>query len=514
MKWIIVCIVGVIAAAFIVSVVVRHPAVRPNVVLVSIDTLRADRLSCYGYGKPTSPFIDSLARDGIMFRDTIAQANWTLPSHVSLFTSLYPDVHRVQQGKDKMGGSFTTMAEILKRNGYGTAAFVDGGVMAGIFGFGQGFDLYDDMSSGDEKDKRVVNWIDSHGDKPFFLFYHTYDVHCPYRYHPHPRDVKHDARLQDIARRINAGDLTLTDEELAQTITAAYTDRDFLKSLNLDKLIPIKKDIFDFMHKRWRVMPGYNKDQRYISEAYDAGVMHVDGRLSRLWDRLREQGLDNNTVLIITSDHGECLMEHGALGHPPLLYDEIVRVPLVMVYPGSSRTGVVVDSQVMSIDILPTVLDLLSIESPSPLQGRSLVPLMTGAGSLDDTHAYADAYDIVAVRGNKRKYIRKSDRPVRSAENVSPEEYNAPDFMRWAGIGGPDYSNYTYELYDLENDPGEREDVASEDPDGRTGLSDKLKQWENGNRAAREGLGLGAAGEKAELDAATVERLKSLGYVQ
>ncbi|MEJ2744476.1 MAG: sulfatase, partial [bacterium] len=226
----IITFIAVALAASIFFATRSGSAGRPNVILVSIDTLRADHLHCYGYERETSPFLDSLARNGIRFHDTIVQTNWTLPSHASILTSLYPAVHGVQREEDKMSPALDTMAEMLKTAGYSTAAFTDGGLMSADFGFGQGFDFYDDHSKGRQKNKRVLHWIKGRK-KPFFLFYHTYDVHFPYVHHPKPRTFMSEAEMKDIAARINAGDYALTDEEFEKAVLSWCTVKGFYRMI-------------------------------------------------------------------------------------------------------------------------------------------------------------------------------------------------------------------------------------------------------------------------------------------
>jgi membrane-anchored protein YejM (alkaline phosphatase superfamily) len=463
---------------------------KPNVLLVSIDTLRADHVHPYGYEKETSPFLDSLARQGVLFKNAIAQANWTLPSHASIFTSLYPAVHRVQRQTEKMGDTLETMAEMLKAAGYDTAAFVDGGVLGSGFGFSQGFDLYDDRSLGTQKDRRVVKWLREHRTHPFLLVYHTYDVHFPYVHHPHPRDFKDDPELEDIARRINAKEYDLTDEEFAKAVVAWCTYRDFYKMIDADRLSLLKEQMGNFFKERWPRMPSFHDDLRYLIEAYDSGISFFDNRLRKLWKEVRDMGLDKNTVLIVTSDHGECFLEHGALGHPELLYDEIVRVPLIIVYPPLEAEGLRVEAQVMTIDILPTILDCIKTAQPPQLQGHSLLPLINGRGTRPERPAFADAFENSCIRTGGWKYIHRDRFEMKKSDQ-----------------GGD-------ELYDLENDPLEKRNLVDADITTRNDLEKALRDWEEMNSRLRKNLGLDRLPEKVKLDKATTERLRALGYLQ
>jgi arylsulfatase A-like enzyme len=494
MKWIIVCIVGVIAAAFIVSVVVRHPAVRPNVVLVSIDTLRADHLHSYGYGKVTSPFIDSLTEKGVAFRDTISQANWTLPSHASLFTSLYPAVHGAQSVTDALSPSLVTMAEILRRNGYRTAAFVDGGVMASEFGFDQGFDLYDDSFRGEAKDRAVLEWLAENGDEPFFLFYHTYEVHFPYRHHPFPREYNADRGLRDRALKIRGGGPPLTDEEYERLLMAFLTNQRFYELMGLRNMKRIKDEIYRFARRRWPKMPSCKEHLNYLIEAYDSGITYFDNELKDLWEQMEEMGLADKTLLIVTSDHGDCFLEHNMVGHPEMLYDEMVRVPLVMVYPPFERYRGMRDEQVMSIDILPTLLDILAVDRPAHLQGRSFLPLVTGEGKGDgwDESAYSDCLQAQSIRTDGWKLIH-AEEPGRTGEDAFHTEH---------------------ELYELGRDPREKRNRMGEEKTEYGKLYPELNRWKERNAELRGELGYEKTADRVTLDDETADRLKALGYMQ
>lgn len=484
-------IVAALGACILFTIHARRVK-RPNVILVSIDTLRADHLSCYGYERETSPFLDSLARKGIRFQEMIVQANWTLPSHVSMLTSLYPAVHGVLRDTDKMGPLLNTMSEMLKSAGYSTAAFTDGGVMSADFGFGQGFDLYDDHSKGRDKNKRALHWIGEHRKRPFFLFYHTYEVHFPYVHHPKPRAFMSEAEMKTLAARINAGDYALTDEEFEKAVLSWCTVKGFYRMIEPGALERLKSEMRRFFKERWPRMASFDESLRYLVDAYDGGITHFDARLKGLWELMCKMGMDKNTVLIITSDHGESFLEHGDLGHPELLYEEIVRVPLIVAGPMLPREGATVRRQVMSIDILPTVLDLLKLKPDPHLQGESLMPLISGAESSGPRPAYADALEIDAVRTGAWKFIRKA-------------EGNAD--------GKPPLAHVP-ELFNLEKDPGEKTDLSNQDAPTREMLEKQLLEWRAENKRLKSQLGLDKAAEKVTLDKKTVDELRALGYLQ
>jgi arylsulfatase A-like enzyme len=205
-----------------------------------------------------------------------------------------------------------------------------------------------------------------------------------------------------------------------------------------------------------------------------------------------EMGLHENTILIVTSDHGECFLEHGELGHPPVLYDEILRVPLIIVYPPLGRKGTRITRQVMSIDILPTVLDILKISAPPHLQGRSVLPLIEKGATGPSSPAFADAVEIEAARTDAWKLIRAVEKPAApSGAAATPPE-----------------------LYNLGNDPREKDNLAERDTASRASLETLLGTWRSDNEKLKTQLGEAGAPEKASLDKETKDQLRALGYLQ
>ena len=316
-----------------------------NVILVSIDTLRADHLGCYGYPRPTSPAVDRFSKQSVLFRTAIAHAPSTEPSHASMFTSLLPAHHGGLRAKHQpISEDVTMMAEILREAGLRTISYNGGGQVAASYGFDRGFEVYE--SSAHPFSRKVgdaIRWLDGHAEEQFFMFLHTYEVHAPYS--PMPRfmetfDADYRGELEDsISPRL-------------------------LIDVNEGK---VKLD---------------EQDAQHIVNAYDAEIRSMDGAFGRLVGYLEKRGLLDKTLLIFTSDHGEEFGEHAQTGrHSHALYDELLHVPLIVRMPGGNFSSTVVEPQVRGIDILPTVLDVLGLESPSPLDGSSLTGLMTG---LDD----------------------------------------------------------------------------------------------------------------------------------
>jgi arylsulfatase A-like enzyme len=358
---------------------------RPNIVLISIDTLRADHLSLYGYRRRTSPNIDAWAKKGITFSYAISQAPWTLPSHASLFTSLYPSQHQAILGKKNVGiekmslsSSFETLAERIQQNGYVTAGFAGGGNVSWQVNLDQGFDYWFQPFQFSHHFPQVTEWLEQHESERFFLFLHTYEVHD---YHSqHMRDNSH---------------------------TRAATFYPDYQGKVLDK---------DFNPKDHKEPKKYNKttgldydDVRFLEAMYDVRIIDVDKELGRLFDYLSQRGLDENTVVIVTSDHGEEFNEHGSLYHGHSLYDEMIRVPLIIRYPKKWPQGQTIARQVSLTDLYPTILELTGTPVPEGLEGESLLHLMRRKGNEQQQQRSAFSENprrvLSGIRTQSAKYI-------------------------------------------------------------------------------------------------------------
>lgn len=421
---------------------------RPSIVLVSIDTLRADHLGCYGYARDTSPTIDALARRGVLFRQAIATSSWTLPSHASMFTGLYPTRHGAARFGKQLRPEYATLAELLWQAGYATAGFTGGGFVAASFGFDRGFDRYwsenvlatlnDELAA---NLARSLQWLETVGDRPFFLFLHTYATHVPYTPPPATNifgDPAYDGPFKTAFRgREQAAYATGVHDFDAPTI-------------------------------------------RQLEALYDAGIRHTDGVLAGLVAALERQRGD--VCLILTSDHGEEFDEHGHILHSrPKLYDELLRVPLIVWCPNRPGGGRVVESPVSLVDVTPTVLELAGLPVPPGLDGISLAPALAG-GALPPRAA--------TVSEVTRSLIKEPGtlRAVRTAG----EKLIVSD------------SDGATELYDLADDPGETRDLQSARPESAARLSRILQ--------AAVGPTPRAVAARAQPDAATLERLRALGY--
>lgn len=331
-----------------------RPAAEPlppirGVILVSIDTLRADRLGAYGYQRPTSPTLDELATQSILFSEAFAAAPSTLPSHATLFTGQRPDRHGASFARRRaLDESAVTLADSFRAAGWQTAGFHNGAQMAPAFGIGQGFEIYERVRR--PRLARVVRrgleWLDRlPAGAPFFLFLHTYHVHAPYE--PEPSDI---AVFRD----------------------AAYDGR-------LPDRMPIK------------ALEGHNQagdlrpeDIAHVGALYDAGIRAMDRELGQLLEGLAARGRLDDVALMVVSDHGEELGERGWVGwHAYTLFDELLHVPVLLRLPEARGAGRRIDQQVGLVDVAPTLLELAGLPEPDAMDGASLVPLLSSDRGLD-----------------------------------------------------------------------------------------------------------------------------------
>jgi choline-sulfatase len=333
---------------------------RFSLILIDLTCLRADHLSCYGYSRQTSPNIDKLARQEIWFTQAVSQAYWTLPSVASVLTGKYVPAHKMENRNQRLGPKQKTLAEVLKSNGYKTAAFVGGLDLDVIHNLDRGFEVYSDdtgdkpMGSFAQIFPRAVQWLDRNGHSQFFLFLQGYDAHPPF-VSGQGYENKFDPDYRGLLDRFRL-------------------DYGFLKSISSDTAVLDGQ----------RVKLG-KKDIEHIIAHYDGGISYVDSLLGDFLARLEKMGLDKKTVILIFADHGEALYDHGSFDRfgTADLYEEVAHVPLFIKHPAIK--GVKVDHQVQLIDIFPSVLNLLDVYSPDKTQGKSFYPLITTGSAPDDS---------------------------------------------------------------------------------------------------------------------------------
>ncbi|MCB9477216.1 MAG: sulfatase [Deltaproteobacteria bacterium] len=379
----------------------------PNVLLISIDTLRADALGAYGRTPSFTPNIDALAAEGVVFANARSNAPWTLPSHASLFTGLVPTRHRAIDDRVPINSDAPMLTEELKAAGYRTAAFVTHYYVGKDYGFGRGFDEFQltEDAPADQITDQAAAWLrDKAKGGPFFLFVHYFDPHTPYT---PPKSIR---------------DKHLREGTQLQGDTA---------------------DVLAIVHKK--DPKNYDRNLAGLRALYDGEVEYVDQAVGRLLGRLDEKQREN-TIVVLVSDHGEEFMEHGLMEHGFTLYDEQLRVPMIMRWPGVVPKGKAVGAAVSLVDVMPTILELAGRPVPSEISGGSVVPLMRekdmeGAKDLIGRDILAETTrqgpDRAALVRGKKKYIY------------------TPTFLL-SGI------EFTRELFDLSVDPGEKTNILAD----------------------------------------------------
>ncbi len=402
-----------------------------NVLLVTIDTLRADHVGVYGSEGSLTPNIDSFAKDGLRFERTYAHVPLTLPSHASLLTASYPTRNGVHDnGTFHLGDASPTLAAALKQQGYRTAAFVGAFVLDARFGLGRGFDVYDDRMNGSSADLEVVQrtaeqvlkpayeWISApstvapstpapstqHPGTPWFAWVHLYDPHEPYA-------------------------------------------------------------------------PPEPYRSQYAAEPYDGEIAYTDAALGMFFGQLRRVAALDHTLVVIASDHGESLGEHGERTHGLFAYDATLRVPLVMWAPPQLRPGVFGELMRL-VDVAPTVLDLVGAPPMTGIDGRSVRPFVGGEQPFDHPTSYFEALDANLTRG------------------WAPLTGVVRDRLKLIDLPIP-------ELYDLNGDPAERQNLYAQQRDRARDLESRLDQIARG----------AAPATPAPIDPDAEARLRALGYV-
>lgn len=368
------------------------PASPRHLVLVSIDTLRADHLGCYGYDRPTSPKLDAFAAGSVLFARAVAHAPNTLPSHVALLTSRLAGSFPRADGDAPLPESARTLAEVLADHGFATWGFVDGGYLRRPFGLAQGFEHYEDDRVGIARLRpRIAKWLAAHADdeRRVFLFVHTYDVHSPYAPPPAYRRM---------------------------FVDPANPSRFVASTANLTAVVQGEKQLGE-------------DDLARIVDLYDAGIRYVDDQLARLLRDLDRRGILDDAIVVVTSDHGEEFMEHRSLLHWRLFFRPNLHVPLIVRVPGGRPR--VVDDVVGLIDVVPTVLDLLGLPPIATATGRSLGPLLEGlpvppravfsepfAPEMEDRSLVTATHQLLEMRDGKRPLLFDLRRDPFSQRNV------------------------------------------------------------------------------------------------
>jgi arylsulfatase A-like enzyme len=425
------------------------PRRHPNLLIYLVDTLRADRVHCLGNPRPTTPRVDQLAHEGILFTQARSQAPWTRPSIATLFTGLIPEHHTVTF-ETALPRAAATLAERMRAAGYETAAFTaNAQVHAAGLDFEQGFDRFvgyqaaDTFARSDEVVDDAIPWLDARADRPFFLYVHTIDPHDPYDPPPATRGLferEYHGKIDDA--HASVGEIS-------------------------------------------RLLPLDDADRAHILDLYDEEIAFADREFGRLLDRLKELHLYDDTVILFLSDHGEELLDHGRLGHPRRLWNEVLHVPMVLRLPGANAPrGLVVDSIVRTMDWLPTLAALFGLPpGEQGFEGEDLAPAWSAAG-LDELDAIAQTEpDLEAFQHGSTKLI---------LEQASQGDHAITH------------------LFDFASDPLEQHDLAAERPEVVTSMRRLLAGTKEGY--AKRGFAPLDVRRVTHFDPEVERALRQLGY--
>ncbi len=456
---------------------------KPNIILIVIDAARADHFSCYGYHKGTTPHIDGIAEEGVLYEQAISPAGWTLPAHTSIFTGLHVSRHGVHNENQVFDDHFATLPEVLKMNGYQTVGICRNDWISEATGLIRGFADFHDLhyDKWKRKIRKFVNslrvngkdswsyeinrtakqWIRrNHRQAPFFMFVHYSQLHLPY-WIPAPYNTKFlpDGMTYEAARNVN------------QNPKAFYAGE-----------VHMGPEEFE------------------ISRAlYDCSLSYQDMIVGQFFDFLKKKKILNNTIFIITSDHGESLGDHNHFDHYYVLYDALLRVPLIIRFPEVFAPGVREKAMVQTLDILPTLKELLGLNDPklNDLQGIPLPPVKGGKA----TREFTISERFMDLNGLKKSY------PDRDLSHLIPFEKDRKIAIRTEKYKLILSENYESELYDLQSDPREEHNIIHVKKHIADELKTKIAGWRKSFTPASN------QGKEAEFDEAVRKRLEALGYL-
>ncbi len=414
---------------------------RPNVIFIVVDALRADHVSAYGYERPTSPHLDAFMAGGARFDEATSPSSWTFPSNVSMLTARMPQRVRMNDW-----GSYAStvhpeellLSEAMKNGGYHTAGFVTNYLLDRIFGLARGYDHYqrlDDPRRATDLNQVIFTWLDTYDatadSRPLFLFAYYYDPHSWYD-PPPPYDTLYDPDY--------TGPLTADVYQHGQRVVSG-------------EIVPTARDV------------------QHLLALYDGEITFWDYHFNQLMNRLAAEGLLDNALVVMTSDHGQMFGEHGKWIHRNSLYEEVLRVPLFIRYPGTIPAGMVVDTPVFTADLMPTILDLVGLPVPGNLDGRSLRPFFQGQpGALlnrpifaemesennpsSPGHWIAPLYDLRSIKKDGWKYIKEVGNPAGdSLYQVQPESlYEVSDVLSFYPQKGQQLHDELFDWFLLPTD--------------------------------------------------------------
>ena len=466
---------------------------KPNIVLIVMDAVRPDHLSCYGYERNTTPYIDKIAEEGVLFKNVISPSTWTVPSHVSIFTGLFPFEHGAGHVSPYLPEKIETLTEILKKEGYQTLAYSNNPWMRFI-GLGRKFDdfqegwreqkaryfyevVYNELvklvKRNDPiwliKDKGaarttqyVSKWIEKNNKSPLFVFIHYMETHGPHYPSAHnsiyiPKNIAPEDMKRVLRSAIGMG----------------------------------KGGAFIFKRQRSQ------EELSLVNALYDGEIHYLDKRIGKLYEHLRKLNVLDDTLLIITSDHGENLGDHGILGHAFGLFNTLLNVPLIIRHPKYFKPGLIIENNVQTIDIFYTILDAVSINyNPSNLGlGKSLIKRIKG-------HEYAEI--MIAEHDKPLDALGKAEKLGIDASPINKDQRA----ILFRGHKYIQTSRGEEELYDLKADPNESNNLVSEKKEIAAALKSRLEETFKTDRDKA------ANRKKIQMDKEAESKLRSLGYIK
>jgi len=456
---------------------------KPNIILIVMDAARAKNLSCYGYHRPTAPNLERFAERCVVYETAISAAGWSLPSHASMFTGLYPSRHGAHDQHKYLPHEYPTMAELLRSRGYHTLAFCYNRYVGPATGLDRGVEEFNRVVERVPRPLRKITRKVESGvaallgrrdsgacfinkqvkaalrrlqtdERPFFMFVHYEEPHAPYR---PPREY----------------------------------NRYLPKGVSLREAKHVNQD-------RWKYFADLasmdEQDFEILTALYDSEITYLDTRVAQMLRWFEESGVLDRTMVIVTADHGENVGDHQMMGHAYCLYDTLLHVPLIIHYPSGTAAPGRVAHQVQTVDLLPTILAMLgdtSSETYRSLQGYDLL----SSTKHDSTVAEQANPDLTTFY--KRFPGVDVSRYDRAMKMIRTDRYK----YIWASDGN-------HELYDLQADPDERRNIIAERPDIAEDLDRRLTEWRNSFEEATP------LDEVPEFDEAVTARLRALGYLE
>jgi len=471
-----------------------------GVILIWADALRWDHLKAYGYSRETAPVLNRMAAEGALFHDCLSQATWTLLSTSSLLTSRYVTTHGVvDKFRDELPASATIMPEVFHDAGYATLSFSSVWFIGRHFNMHQGFDESHEFDSrpkpsgsirntktAREYVNRLLPWLEAHREVPFFVFLHVFDPHAPYE--PYP---PYDTLWADPARKKEHEMYIEKVKEFIVGPDAEKRKRKGMPTLKELEKAGIDPDYFISLKKDW----------------YDGSIRGMDTEIGRLLERLEELGLDEKTLVIFISDHGEEFFDHGKVGHGKTVYSELTHVPLIVRWPGGVPEGAEVFETVRTIDLMPTILELCRLPLPEGMQGQSLLPLLAAAKRTPSESTATSHRNVASTAGQWRNEPAVSEKLLEARDSYAI----VLDGWKLNCYIQRNEEPPEYELYDHRKDPLDQVNLADKRPEIVERLAEELKAWKEKAAAAR--LTPDSELEK-KLTSEQLQHLRSLGYIR